>query len=356
LFQQILASLDRIDVAKLDQIPNEPASIPAQHRTNLVRLYQILLNRFGPPDVETQKRLIAKFEPWLPATSKELNAELGQLAVYLQTPSAAPKLVKLLQDAPTQEEQIEYARSLRMLRAGWTPELRKSYFEWFNQAAGYRGGASFGLFVANIKKDATATLTAEELALLKPILEAQPSQQITQAVAAPRKFVKEWTLAELVEKAQSGLKSRDFGRGKAMFAAANCFACHRYDNQGGALGPDLTNVAGRFSPRDLLESIVEPSKVISDQYAAVTVVTDDGKAVTGRIVNLNGDTLKINTNMLNPDEQVTIDRRRIEELLPAKTSMMPAGLLNTLEESEILDLLAYVLSRADKSSPMFGGE
>jgi putative heme-binding domain-containing protein len=265
-------------------------------------------------------------------------------------------LVKVLQQAPTQEEQIEFARSLRMLRAGWTPELRTTYFEWFNKAAGFRGGASFGLFVANIKKDATATLTANELAALNPIINAQPAQEITQAVAAPRKFVKEWKLDELVEKAQTSLKGRDFNRGKAMFAAANCFACHRYDNQGGALGPDLTNVAGRFSPRDLLESIIDPSKVISDQYAAVTVVTDDGKVVTGRIVNLNGDTMKINTNMLNPDEQATIDRRKIEEMFPAKTSMMPAGLLNTLDEPEILDLLAYVLSRADRGSPMFGGD
>ncbi|MDZ4685224.1 MAG: c-type cytochrome [Planctomycetaceae bacterium] len=356
LFQQILAALDRIDWTSLDKFGNDVATIPAAHRTDLVRLYQILLNRFGPPDAATQQKLVAKFEPLFPAASKELDSELGQLLVYLQAPSAAPKLVKLLQQAPTQEEQIDIARSLRMLRTGWTPDLRKPYFDWFHQAAGYRGGASFGLFVANIKKDAMATLTPEELSALKPILDAQPTQQITQAVAAPRKFVKEWKLDELVAKAQAGLKSRDFSRGQAMFAAANCFACHRYDNQGGALGPDLTNVAGRFSPRDLLESIVDPNKVISDQYAAVTIVTDDGKSVTGRIVNLNGDTLKINTNMLEPDEQATIDRRKIEEMLPSKTSMMPAGLLNTLEEAEILDLLAYVLSRADRGSPMFGGD
>jgi putative heme-binding domain-containing protein len=345
LFQQILAALDRIDWASL-----------GEHRISLARLYQILLNRFGPPDVETQLRLIAKFDPLFPAETKELNGVLGELLAYLQSPAAAQKLVHLLKQAPTQEEQIEYARSLRMLRAGWTPELRQTYFEWFNQAAGYRGGASFGLFVENIKKDAQATLSPQELAFLKPILDAKPPQQVTQAVAPPRKFVREWTLDELVEKAQGNLKGRDFNRGKAMFAAANCFACHRYDNQGGALGPDLTNVAGRFSVRDLLESIVDPNKVISDQYAAVTIVTEDGQVVTGRIVNLNGDTLKINTNMLNPDEQATIDRRKIEEMFPAKTSMMPAGLLNTLEEGEILDLLAYVLSRADRGNPMFGGD
>lgn len=165
--------------------------------------------------------------------------------------------------------------------------------------------------------------------------------------------MKDWKLDELVEKTAAGISGRNFDRGKALFGAANCFSCHRYDSQGGALGPDLTAVAGRFSPRDLLESIVDPSKVISDQYAAVTIITTDGKSVTGRIVNLNGDTWKVNTNMLNPDDQTTIDVNKIDEVIPAKTSMMPNGLLNTFNEDEILDLVAYALSRGDRQHAMF---
>ena len=346
LLAQVLTALNRI----------EWSSLSLSQRLDLLRVYEIAFNRLGPPTVPMQQQLIAKFDSLLPSGNPFLNAELGQLLVYLQGPTAAPKLVALLESAPTQEEQIEYARSLRMLKAGWTPELRQKYFQWFVKAAGYRGGASFSLFVQNIKNDAVALLTPAEVAALKPILDAQPPQNITQAVAPPRPFVKEWKLDELSEKATSGLALRNFERGKSMFAAANCFSCHRFDGQGGALGPDLTGVAGRFSSRDLLESIVEPSKVISDQYAAVTVVTEDGVSVTGRIVNLAGDTMKLNTNMLNPDEQVTIDRRKVEEMLPAKTSMMPSGLLNTLQEEEILDLVAYVLSRGDKSHAMFSGK
>jgi putative heme-binding domain-containing protein len=138
-----------------------------------------------------------------------------------------------------------------------------------------------------------------------------------------------------------------------MFAAANCFACHRFDNQGGIVGPDLTILSGRFSPRDILESIVEPSKVVSDQYAAVSIVMMDGRVVTGRIVNLAGDSLKINANMLEPNTQIGVDRRQIEEMFPSKISMMPEGLLNTLTENEILDLMAYLLSRGDARNPMF---
>ena len=57
-------------------------------------------------------------------------------------------------------------------------------------------------------------------------------------------------------------QKRDFDRGRKLFGEAQCFSCHRFDNEGGAQGPDLTSVAGRFSQRDLLESVVEPSKVI----------------------------------------------------------------------------------------------
>ena len=73
---------------------------------------------------------------------------------------------------------------------------------------------------------------------------------------------------------ETGLKDRDFDRGRVLFAAAKCFSCHRYNDEGGGLGPDLSGVAGRFSVRDLLESIVVPSKTISDQYEAVTIATD----------------------------------------------------------------------------------
>ncbi len=328
------------------------APLTRQQMLDLVRVYHVTFNRLGVPDVETQRRLIAQFGAIFPAATPELNAELGQLVVYLQAP-VAEKLVHLLETAPSQEEQIEYARSLRRLQAGWTPDLRQRYFAWFNKAAGYRGGASFSLFVANIKKDALENVKPEEMLALKPILDAAPKADVTQPAAPPRPFVKDWKLDELLEKTAAGITGRNFDRGKAMFGAANCFACHRYDQQGGALGPDLTAVAGRFSPRDLLESIVEPSKVISDQYAAVTVITSDGKSVTGRIVNLNGDNWKINTNMLNPDEQTTIDVKNIEEVAPSKTSMMPSGLLNTLNEEEILDLVAYALSRGDRQHAMF---
>ncbi len=342
---KILTSLGKLDFAKLT----------VEQRLELVRVYHALFNRFGMPTDDERTAWLAKYEPSFPTGNRLVDGELLQVFVYLQGEKAATKGVKLLQEGATQEEQLEYARALRMLKAGWTPESRKGYFEWFVKAQTYKGGASFGRFVEMMKEDAVKTLSAEEKVALKPILEAK-AEASNLVVLKPRPFVKKYALDELVPMVEKGLKAggRDFDAGRKMFAATSCFACHRYDNEGGAAGPDLTAIAGRFSQKDLLESIVDPSKEISDQYGAVEIDTLDGKKVVGRIVNLNGDNIMVNTDMLNPNGQVTVSRKDIDLMKPSKLSMMPAGLLDTLKEEELLDLLAYLLSRGDRKHAMFG--
>ena len=93
--------------------------------------------------------------------------------------------------------------------------------------------------------------------------------------------------------------------------------------------------------------------MISDQYEAVTIATTDGRVVTGRIVNLNGDNMMISPDMLDPNRMINVKRAEIEEITPSPVSMMPEGLLNTLKEDEVLDLMAYLLSRGDRQNPMF---
>ncbi len=340
----ILKALDRIawDDLKVSQ------------KLDLVRVYSVLFNRMGRPDPQTTTRLAKRFDAVYPAGSPELNGDLTALLVYLDDPNVAAKAVNLLRKAPTQEEQIEYARSLRALKSGWTPELRKDYFSWFLRASEFKGGSSFSKFMDNIKNDAIATLSEAEKTELKPILEAKATPE-TLAVDQPeRPFVKEWTVNELLPAVESSMAGRDFDKGREMFAAARCFSCHRYNNEGGSFGPDLTGVSGRFSPRDLLESMVEPSKTISDQYQAVMIALKDGRIVTGRIVNLNGNNLNVNTDMLDPNGQVGINRNNIEEIQPSPVSMMPEGLLNTLNKEEVLDLMAFLLSRGPRASDVPG--
>jgi putative heme-binding domain-containing protein len=322
-------------------------------RLDLLRVFAILFVRMGPPDEAARQRTIALLDPHFPSNHRFLNAELCQMLVYLEAPGVAGKTLKLLAEAPTQEEQMEYAKSLRMLKTGWTMEERNKYFSWFLKAANFKGGASFGNFMKNIKNDAVATLTEEEKIALKPILEARVNSTSAIVPSKPRPFVKKWTVNDLVPIVEKGLTKRDFNRGRSLFGAASCFACHRFANEGGASGPDLTAVSGRFSIRDLLESIIEPSKEISDQYAAVVITTDDGRVITGRIVNLHGDSLHVMTNMLDPNTLTSVDQKKVESKEISKISMMPEGLLDTFQEDEILDLVAYLLSRGDRNHKMF---
>ncbi len=331
-------------------------TLTPEQKLELVRVYQVFFVRYGKAGApEDQYHAAqARFDGAFPTGSRYLDGELCQLLVFMDTPDVVKKTMKLLAAAPTQEEQLEYVKSLRAARVGWTPELRKQYFSWFVKAGGYKGGNSFQGFLRLIKADAVAMLSPAEKAELKPILDARPAANAV-AVAPPRPFVKKWALDELAPLVEKGLKAggRDFDRGRKLFGAVNCFACHRYDNEGGSAGPDLSGVAGRFSTRDLLESILDPSKEVSDQYAAVEIETLDGRKVIGRIVNLHGDNLSVNTNMLDPNGLVNVNRNNVDTIKPSKTSMMPTGLLDTLNDSEVLDLMAYLLSRGDRNSPMF---
>ena len=131
-----------------------------------------------------------------------------------------------------------------------------------------------------------------------------------------------------------------------MFALTQCNRCHIIAGEGGIVGPDLTSVGRRFSASDLLESILDPNKEISDQYQATVFQLDDGRIVSGRIANLSGNRYMIQEDMIKPGKLTTIQVDQIDAQRPSKVSMMPAGLLDTLTRDEILDLLAYLKSTA----------
>jgi len=148
-------------------------------------------------------------------------------------------------------------------------------------------------------------------------------------------------------------RGRDFEHGKRTFAAARCIVCHRFGEDGGATGPDLTQAAGRFQLKDLVEAMVHPSKVVSDQYKASVVQTSGGKVYTGRIVSESPESVTIVTDPEDATKFAEIKRSEIEEILASSESLMPKGLLDQLNETEVLDLLAYTLSRGNKRDGRF---
>ncbi|RYD41487.1 MAG: c-type cytochrome, partial [Verrucomicrobiaceae bacterium] len=156
---------------------------------------------------------------------------------------------------------------------------------------------------------------------------------------------KQWTIDEVVKLAESGLDGRDKKRGREMFQAALCSACHRFGNEGGAAGPDLSTVAGRFVVRDLAEAIIDPSKVVSDQYAFDLITRTDGTEVTGKIIEEKDEKWIIATSPFDFTQTTEIERNSIKSMKHSPFSPMPPALINALNEEELKDLLAYLLGK-----------
>lgn len=344
LQQPVLAALNKIDFKALKGLD----------RVTLIRDYMLAFTRMGEPDAATKEALIKHLAPLFPTNDPALNRDLCEVLVYLGDAGIVAKAEPLVNGSPTQEEQIDYARILRFAKSGWTKELRADYFSWFLRAANYKGGASFDLFIGEIKQNALSTMTEEEKLAIKDVLDAKPEAKAPSFTAKPMQFVKAWTLDELSKSLGVGLEgNRNFANGRNMFGAATCFACHRFNNEGGAVGPDLTSVAGKYSPRDLLEHILEPSKEISDQYGSTVFTLQDGSTVIGRIANMKENNMMVCTNMMDPNNFTNVDARKVVKTEESKISMMPPGLLFMLQEDDILDLMAYLLSKGNPDDPMF---
>jgi putative heme-binding domain-containing protein len=215
---------------------------------------------------------------------------------------------------------------------------------------GYQGGASFVGFIRSVKAEALAALTPEERLELDPIIRVEylaPARP-----ADSRSVVQEWKLRDLLPEAEGPLRERDFERGKAAFATTQCLACHRFGLEGGATGPDLTGVAGRFSRRDLLDALFEPSKIVSDQYQNTMFLLATDDTVAGRVVREDERTLYVRTSPLDAS-LVEVGKDKVKDRRPSLLSPMPEGLLNVLRKDEILDLIAYLESGGNREHPAF---
>ncbi|MDA1038964.1 MAG: c-type cytochrome [Planctomycetota bacterium] len=377
----VLAALDRVDPAALD----EAGTIA------LVRAYELTMIRLGDPPAEAKGRIATRFAPLFPAGSFDLDRELSSLLVAVRAPGIVSKVVSLLAAptdsagstnlAPNEEDlrrlaernagygsavraslekrgdllQIHYAYILRTVgeKDAWTNADRKGYYEWFTRAREWAGGNSYRKFLLNIENESLAGLNDTEKMALETLGIRKP--YMPPPLPKPKGPGRTWTVDEVMAVAKEGLGKgkRDFKQGQQAFAAARCIVCHRFGEDGGATGPDLTQAGGRFQLKDLVEAIVEPSKVISDQYKASIVQTVTGKVVSGRIVSEDDKRIVIVTDPEDATKFVDLARTDIDEIFPATESLMPKALLDQLNEEEVLDLLAYTLSRGNQRDARF---
>ncbi len=129
----------------------------------------------------------------------------------------------------------------------------------------------------------------------------------------------------------------DPGKGRDVFTRT-CAACHTLYGEGGTLGPDITG-SNRANLDYLLSNILSPNEVIQDDYRMVALTTHDGRTYLG---NIASETDRQVTLRVVGAEAVVINTADLQSRETTTVSMMPAGLLNTLTDTEVLDLIAYL--------------
>ncbi len=230
-------------------------------------------------------------------------------------------------------------------------EMRREYFGFFVEASKHPGGASFPGFLENMRADAGEKLTVAERRSLAPLLGQSLVGAAPEGVTAPVGPGREWTIDDAVSIVGESLAGRDFDRGRNLYHATSGSACHRFDGEGGAIGPDLTTVGNKFSLADLLESVIEPSKVISDQYGSHMVLDNDGEIAEGLLVEDEGQVIVYPSDHASPP--LVFERSEIALIKESKLSQMPIGLIDGLNPGELLDLVAYLVAGGDKKAAVF---
>ncbi len=371
---QLIDALARFDFAHLSR----------EQQYAVVRLWQLTFTRMGAPSPAVQQRVVALLDPFYPHPDRLLSRDLAALLAYLDSPTLVAKTVPLLkvpeqpepQDIIDEEflsrntrygrflasanttrparQQFAYANVLRCARTGWTPALREEFFSWFSPAHAWSGGQSFVGFVNNIRLLALTNVPDATERERFAQLSQRPNTQLNLGPVAPKGPGKNYTLDEATAAVRGQLTGRNYEQGRAMFSATACVACHRLGDVGlGTSGPNLTQAGSRYTERDLLQSIVEPSAGINDNFAATRYELRDGSALIGYPALEEGTDLLVTTNLMFPNALTLVKASDLKSKGPSATSLMPPGLINTLNDDELRDLVAFILAGGNRNHAMF---
>ena len=279
-------------------------SLNADDRLQFARVIEVSLARLTAGgrmiDPELNVALRRSLSPASGAWGAETHREFCLLLTWLGDDAILGRMVTLLKSDLPSEDAAFYLSMLASLRAGWDPASRKACFEALRRAEAFAGARQYVNLLKRIRTDLVAGLTAEERRQLGELVDAT-APVVPPPAPAPAKFVRVWEPQDFAADLRQPLRDRDLASGKAAYSQAACAVCHRFAGndatQAAVLGPDLTGVGSRFGPDALLLHTIDPSLVIDDKYRL-------------------------------PDAP--------------NISPMPAGLLNSLEREQVLDLLAYL--------------
>jgi putative heme-binding domain-containing protein len=309
------------------------------------RDYQLALVRLGTPDPGLSAACTQRLDALYPAKSWRVNHLFCELLAHLKAPGFRDKTVALLDASTRSEDLLQYLFYLRLVPDGWTIDQRRACFTALNHAETLEGARDYQRSLKMIRAEMLEKLTPAEHAAIAPLLALTADAALPQS-SGPQVAVRDWKAEDLIPLLDRVGSKRSFDAGKQAFAGAQCVLCHRVGKIGALVGPDLTAVSSRFSRRDLLDSILNPSRVIDEKFRNTVFTLKGGANVIGTIEREDEMTVTIRTSPLLPQTTV-LQRADIKGREISPVSPMPPSLLNVLKPEQILDLLAYLESGGD---------
>ncbi len=347
-------SSDRaVILSRLDSLSFKDLS--AEQKLATLRTLSVTFARLGDPTADEQFRMLAWLEPLYPAATREMNQELCRLLIRLGSKQVLAKTLPMLRDATASEDLIFYPMHLRYLKDGWSLESKRIVFEALNRAEKHNGASTYFKSISDTRSELAAALSTEEMSKLAEVVHP-PKPAALSPHAMPGHTFRVWKLEDLEPRLAEVGKGRSFEKGKAAAIASQCVFCHTVSTDrslpAGLFGPELVQVSARFGRRDLLDHILNPSKVVDEKFRFVTIKRADGSTVMGSLESEDDERVVLKPNPLSP-ETVEVGKSLIKERSVSDTSPMPAGLLNALKAEQILDLLAFIEAGGDAKKPNF---
>lgn len=361
----------------------DATTLTADQKLGALRAFALTFMRLGDPTPAERAEIVEQWHAMLPDPQRDdrVNTELIRNLIYLRDDGVTAKAIELIRErpaaqpppwSPTTLQRSEryggeplaliktpppsapllYAFMLRTHREGWTTDLRRDYFEFLNFAAERRGGASYGLMLEDTRAEALRNTSPEDRAAVADLTGRSFVAAPDFEIRPPEGPGREWSIPEAAKAvARAQMTGRDFERGRSLYFSVGCGSCHRLNQYGGDVGPDLTTVASRFNANRILEKIIDPNLVVADQYLSSEVRLINGQVLVGLPVE-SGDAVTVHPR--DPQlEATTVPRSQVAAIERMDVSVMPPGLINGLNPDELRDLMAYIQSGGNAAHEMF---
>ncbi|MEZ6093405.1 MAG: c-type cytochrome [Pirellulaceae bacterium] len=179
----------------------------------------------------------------------------------------------------------------------------------------------------------------------------------TQLTNEPAAIVRKWKLNDFAN-FEVNENEETVATGMQAFVKATCNKCHMAAVAGQELGPTLDQIIKKYPQEKLLQHMLEPSAEINEKFQAHTFLLMDGRTLSGVIVSETDEQIELVTDLLKPNELITIPVDEIDDQVKSKVSAMPEGLMDVLTREEIEGLVAYVSATGNQlaasSAPQLG--